>query len=1559
MGHVVHPSLTHPTAAPLDRFRPRPQQTAVSGQLGRSGTTLSEWQKKTAPQKMGTKVAVWDKKTRRTYALPVGFSGATSVDQLVAARRAAAAATARLKPEPTIHDLFTNKNAEMERLRQRQAAGYGAGGLGLGDLLHLPVSAAEGIGRGVAHTFQGLGAGVAESARPTGADTAAKRRAETVVPRLATQVGNVTLGPSLTAAVQGRQAGGLGVGLDVALLPLMPGPFKSTRALIAGGRALRAGEEAGLAARAAYHGPSWTKQILGHQAVRSRLADNIINLQDRVGAAERRVEAEHGPLVGPDTSEPQTYTIPKTFYDDHRSRDLPEIGHSNIVKETNRHYHVEMDHHAYDDLLGDANYYTDAATAQQMGLSGLASSARHTGAALWKQGRPVVRAGTVLDHPLVQQFGEDALRGGKNWEAFSRARGYTDQEINDFKKWQAFNKRYPGLEPDMVDEVPTIHLANTERDASGHYPGGYIEKPAVHLRFGDLPEGKSWNHLAGQEEPGVSVYGAWKDPKTGKYVMESGNDQYLLGQGERLEHPIYEVKGPRIADVGEDGEPLLHHEDVSVVRRVHPNEVVTAEDPWRTITGHELEPHETPNWHEQEKWAKSALQKASPTAIREHLASFPNRFVTHEGYVQAIPSARSGVTQGLIERPAEWASQAMMGEGRVASAARKLMPTASAEARVARHAGRDVVADENLRRTMMGKFVQNLPKEGSDEDIAHFWYHQLPDDQMNEGGLVSMHDLWTNEMKKIQSGERLKTIEDELAALKEELKNATQDERWDIQSRIGELNIAAEDIKSGRLPQDLGASLHRLGQVIESGAPEANPDILNSMRALSRDRENTLVSGEMLTPEGAQTRRNLVRDMLGMEGDGAEYVGHRLERGRRTVFPGLGGYGRPKIPAGLSKKNELVLATTGRLKQSTHVVADDWRAAETYRNALRTRDDLARMGKPFKGLAAFDPENEVLINPQGRPVPAYWKRDELANQVRLGANDSELRKSFDEMMQGFQGKGTTSDAERVVDDARESGVNWDELRVVPKDTAERYYRQFARVPVGKGWGRFDKYVVDPIAFNLVFGRLGYIPKNVVQNTLMIAPHQGVYALSNIPRAVKLWAKHDDPLDKELYDHLANQVGVGLYGTIAQEAGGKILRKTSEAVTKVADLPLRMSSFIHEAAAEGVIAKGGSVLTQKDKQALIDLVTDPAKVNQLRDIRSRATEAMADFSRLTPTQRQFARRMFIIPNWLWAGSRYPVHFAATHPGRSAALAYLAAGEPGMPGEVGGFKLPKNKPLNEYMAKDLPSYAEGIKLPGNKLLRTGSISPYSTPGEVAMSATSQLGHTPSELLNPFWESASNIAHNTIQMSSGETKKTTLWRSLYENLPERFFPTVKFATEMIKPPSGEGRMYPDTSRLGQLKKELGVVPIKYDPDAALRTKYNQAGLRNSAQAVQKLMELKTRLEASGLEMDDSIRQLYDRRIKRQEKIEQLTLQGHTGLDFQQRAMKIDADLLLKSGDIDKSQRDAIIADALASDTAEQIKGWREAMLHEFYGGKTLDQIREYLRAQEGQRQAAAAGR
>jgi hypothetical protein len=93
-----------------------------------------------------------------------------------------------------------------------------------------------------------------------------------------------------------------------------------------------------------------------------------------------RAADDVGPVVTRDE-----YLLPPVFYADHRARDLPETGTSEHLGDRGRRAVVRMDEAAYRDLYTDADYYTDTATAEQMGLPGLAASARATLRALRKQ----------------------------------------------------------------------------------------------------------------------------------------------------------------------------------------------------------------------------------------------------------------------------------------------------------------------------------------------------------------------------------------------------------------------------------------------------------------------------------------------------------------------------------------------------------------------------------------------------------------------------------------------------------------------------------------------------------------------------------------------------------------------------------------------------------------------------------------------------------------------------------------------------------------------------------------------------------------------------------------------------------------------------------------------------------------------------------------------------------------------------------------------------------------------------------------------------------------------
>jgi hypothetical protein len=74
----------------------------------------------------------------------------------------------------------------------------------------------------------------------------------------------------------------------------------------------------------------------------------------------------------------QTYTLPPLFYNDHRSRELPEQGVSREIGKKGHSLLVEMDAAAFMDIYSDAQFYSDKGVAAEMGQPGLAASARAT-----------------------------------------------------------------------------------------------------------------------------------------------------------------------------------------------------------------------------------------------------------------------------------------------------------------------------------------------------------------------------------------------------------------------------------------------------------------------------------------------------------------------------------------------------------------------------------------------------------------------------------------------------------------------------------------------------------------------------------------------------------------------------------------------------------------------------------------------------------------------------------------------------------------------------------------------------------------------------------------------------------------------------------------------------------------------------------------------------------------------------------------------------------------------------------------------------------------------------
>lgn len=783
--------------------------------------------------------------------------------------------------------------------------------------------------------------------------------------------------------------------------------------------------------------------------------------------------------------------------------------------------------------------------------------------------------------------------------------------------------------------------------------------------------------------------------------------------------------------------------------------------------------------------------------LPDHSGPYEPRTLTHGELEQQLPKSRSRITQ-QFERAVDHASAALQGNKLVTDTPG--LRIVSAGERVAKAAGREQRIESSRRQAAMFDALHELGhiKEGSPEDVANFWYAQLPASHRNAEGLQLIRGKQADELEYITSGKALEDLTKHETAVKVAMKEAeTNGEAMRHLRELEELKLLKTDLP--QRAQDAAASIGELDKLVAK-APAVNDAAIEAARKLSQDRERILVDSGRLDEERAGNRTGLVSNWLGLEPTGEEaYIGHRLpkpENFKGSYMPS-GGTGRVASPKGVGSKNNLVLARTGRLRPSLRVAAEDWNSAQVFEAANVARNDVAAMGSKFPGHV---PEGHVLVNPKGRTIPAHWKNDELS-QFHESYDDVEhLREQAKEILDGFIATDRAG-FERMKQEALDSGVSWDELRVVPKRLVDRYYSQFRATKSRGTAAKVYDTMVDGVATSIVFARVGYIPKNFAQNLIMAAPHQGAFLLVNATRAGQVMR------DAELRHLIHAEIGfTGATGALSREVTArKVLGKITGGVSKVADDPMRIAAFLHEAAAEGVISRVNPLMTESDRASLLKLLRDKSERAKLNDIRSRSVEAMADFSRMTPDQARLARRFLIIPGWLMAGSRYPFHFAATHPIRSALLAYIAMGEPGAPQN-----LQFNQSIDHYFKGS--SYRQGIQTRYGRL-RTSSLNPVTTPWDLAQTVEGSVRgkQSPYDTQTPtVFDEVQPLGGAIVRIAQGEGVKKSL---------QALAPNYKFEEGMVHPQAS--KTYPgDATRLGRLEREIGVVPIPVNDPAAKAT-------------------------------------------------------------------------------------------------------------------------------------------
>lgn len=726
--------------------------------------------------------------------------------------------------------------------------------------------------------------------------------------------------------------------------------------------------------------------------------------------------------------------------------------------------------------------------------------------------------------------------------------------------------------------------------------------------------------------------------------------------------------------------------------------------------------------------------------------------------------------------------------------------------RVVKAAGRAQRAGTEARLAKMGQAIRTIAKlsEGSAEDVAHFWYAQLPEAYRNAEGLQAVVGLQEGHLRELLDG----TIENRLNAEEADLRDAAKqaETKGEVMQLYGE--IAKIDRYRKDMPfqvQDVTASLAILKELV-ANTPELKSEVIDAMRALAEDRKRILIDGGRLDPAKADGREGLLARELGLETDGSEvYVGHRLATPEPlgTYSPASGGTMRVKSPVGAGSRNELVLARNGRLVATTRINYNDWSSSQVFDQANIARDELGKLGPAWNGGSV--PADSVLVNAKGETVPKHWRSDELAQFTDDNVEREEIRKKADDVLKGFIAftpDEQTAMAEKVKELSIAAGEPVGDIRVVKRDLVDRYYAQFRHTATrGGGMKTFD-HAIDAVATSIIFARVGYIPKNMVQNLVMAVPHQGAFLLPNTVRAGQVL---NDP---ELKDLIKGQISSsGSTAGLAKELTAKKVERTiTHYVTSIADDPARISAFLHEAAAAGVIPRTGFLLGPEHRAALIDLLRNPRKEKQLFDITRRAVESMGDFARMTPSQARFARRLLIIPGWLVAGSRYPFHFALTHPVRSALIAYALMGEPGAPKE-----LQFNQPITHYLHGS--KYLIGFDTRWGRL-RIASLDPISTPIDLAKEAYGSVRgkKSPFDFNTPTaFDSAAPLVAVGTKIAQGDAGNLLSFSGVEKTFVKPLVPDYSLIKDLVTGVASSPHYPDDNTWWRRLEREVGVAPIR----------------------------------------------------------------------------------------------------------------------------------------------------
>jgi hypothetical protein len=185
---------------------------------------------------------------------------------------------------------------------------------------------------------------------------------------------------------------------------------------------------------------------------------------------------------------------------------------------------------------------------------------------------------------------------------------------------------------------------------------------------------------------------------------------------------------------------------------------------------------------------------------------------------------------------------------------------------------------------------------------------------------------------------------------------------------------------------------------------------------------------------------------------------------------------------------------------------------------------------------------------------------------------------------------------------------------------------------------------------ILFLSPAYAPVNLIGNLVMNLMQQGVWMPSNLARSAFLH-RTLDKADRLFIDKL---MGHGISGALATtRLAQKPTAAAAHGLGVVVDLIPRRSAFLHEAQREGYA-------TNHEIQQLISdfHAGDQQAIRDIEMITRRANDAIVDYERMSPFEKNIMTRVFFVYPWLRGSSRWTIKYALDHPMQAAALTLAA-------------------------------------------------------------------------------------------------------------------------------------------------------------------------------------------------------------------------------------------------------------------------------------------------------------